>query len=286
MGGSSMYGSMFQSIAAAGEFAGTIWGSKKLEAPTFAGTYLNPSTQTKDALTATQDNQAQAQQVESATNTFQQGQANSMMEQALPGWGKLQSSLMSTTQDLLKNPYSLPDDVQQNLERVAAEKGISAGTRGQFNQFSLLRDLGVNELQYGQNRIAQAGNLSNLLASTAPRVNPMSPLSYMVTPGQETAALMQNNDYRQASENAQVGLSNYKTQLLMDANSQYNAQLGSIWGGAFGAKGSMGSTQNPSSMVNQYGSSNSSNDMGGGYNAEGGDANFAGGDMSSMLNGG
>jgi len=285
MGGSSMFGSMFESIASAGEFAGSIWGSKKLKAPKFAGTYLNPETQTRDALTATQNTQAQAQQVESATNTFEQGQANSMMEQALPGWSKLQGKLMSTTNDLLTNPYDLPADVQQNLERISAEKGISAGTRGQFNDFSLLRDLGVNELQYGQSRIQQAGNLSSLLASTAPRVSPMSPLSYMVTPGQETAATMQNNDYKQAQENANVDLNNFKTMMLVNANSQYNAQLGAIWGGAFGAKTGMPSG-NMSQGMNQYGGSNASNDTGGGYDSSGGIANFAGGDMSSMMNGG
>ncbi len=135
-----------------------------------------------------------------ASNTFQQGQANSLMEQAIPGWSKLQSQLTNLTTQTATNPYQLPPDVTQNLSRIAAERGISAGTRGQFNDFSLLRDLGVNSLQYGQSRIQQAQGLAQTLVGLSPRVNPMSPLSFLIGPQQEAQIMQQNNSGAQATQ--------------------------------------------------------------------------------------
>ena len=66
-------------------------------------------------------NQAKIESLVSSTNAFNQSQATSMMEQAIPGFTALQSKLMATTNDLLTNPYDLPKDVQTNLERLAAE---------------------------------------------------------------------------------------------------------------------------------------------------------------------
>jgi hypothetical protein len=199
-----------------------------------------------DAINANLDNQAKSNALISSANTFNQGQATSMMEQALPGWGKLQSSLMSTTQDLLKNPYDLPPDVQSNLERISAEKGISAGTRGQFNDFSMLRDLGVNSLQYGQSRINQAGSLSSLLASTAPRVSPMSPLSMMVTPdqaiGQQQYTNTQNQAIDQGYQNSLAELNNYKAQVMSNSFSQLSGAAMGVVGGAGKSGGGWGTT--------------------------------------------
>ena len=86
-----------------------------------------------------------AEKLSAATNTFNQSESNRLMEQALPGWSKLQSSLMSTTQDLLTNPYELDSDTQSYLQKKAAEMGVSSGARGGFEKFNLLKDFGVTE---------------------------------------------------------------------------------------------------------------------------------------------
>lgn len=148
----------------------------------------------------------------SQSNKFQQGQAVSMMEQALPGWGKLRDRLMSTASNLLENPYSLPDEVSSNIRRLAAERGVSAGTRGEFNEFSLLRDYGINSLQYGASRIGQAQGLAGLLASTSPRVSPISPISMFVSPSEQAAEQRYTNtkeqEILQGQENARVATRN------------------------------------------------------------------------------
>ena len=183
-------------------------------------------------------NQAKIESLVSSTNTFDQSQANSMMEQAIPGFSALQSKLMSTTNDLLTNPYDLPKDVQTNLERLAAERGVSAGTRGTFNEFSLLRDLGVNSLQYGQSRINQAGGLAGIISSIAPKANVMSPLSFYNTPAQYAANQATTNANNQATTqgaiNANLAATNYQTAGIANAITGLAGTMGSVNWGAMG----------------------------------------------------
>ena len=183
-------------------------------------------------------NQAKIESLVSSTNTFDQSQANSMMEQAIPGFSALQSKLMSTTNDLLTNPYDLPKDVQTNLERLAAERGVSAGTRGTFNEFSLLRDLGVNSLQYGQSRINQAGGLAGIISSIAPKANVMSPLSFYNTPAQYIQNQQMNNAndqaVRQGAINANLAATNYQNAGIANAITGLAGTMGSVNWGAMG----------------------------------------------------
>ena len=196
-------------------------------------------------------NQAKIESLVSSTNTFNQSQANSMMEQAIPGFSALQSKLMSTTNDLLTNPYDLPKDVQTNLERLAAERGISAGTRGTFNEFSLLRDLGVNSLQYGQSRINQAGGLAGIISSIAPKANVMSPLSFYNTPAQYAANQATTNANNQATTqsaiNANLAATNYQTAGIANAITGLAGTMGSVNWGAMG-----GSQQAATGKYNLY----------------------------------
>jgi len=177
-------------------------------------------------------NQAKIESLVSSTNAFNQSQATSMMEQAIPGWSALQEKMMTTTNDLLTNPYDLPKDVQTNLERLAAERGVSAGTRGTFNEFSLLRDLGVNSLQYGQSRISQAGGLASLMSSIAPKANVMSPLSFYNTPAQYAANQQLTNANNQAvaqgAINANLAATNYQNAGIANAVTGLAGTLGSV----------------------------------------------------------
>jgi len=177
-------------------------------------------------------NQAKIESLVSSTNAFNQSQATSMMEQAIPGFTALQGKLMATTNDLLTNPYDLPKDVQTNLERLAAERGVSAGTRGTFNEFSLLRDLGVNSLQYGQSRINQAGGLAGIISSIAPKANVMSPLSFYNTPQQYAANQQLTNANNQAvaqgAINANLAATNYQNAGIANAITGLAGAAGSI----------------------------------------------------------
>ena len=183
----------------------------------------------------------QSEKLSAATNTFNQSESNRLMEAALPGWSKLQSSMTSTAQNLMTNPYELDQDTQDYLQKKAAEMGVSSGARGGFEKFNLLKDFGVTSMQYGTQRINQAQSLFSTLASTAPRVNPMSPISMFVTPTQIAQAQQQQNmsnqQVAQSAANASAAQSNYQNQALWGGiSSVAGAAAGSVnWGNMFGS---------------------------------------------------
>ena len=200
-------------------------------------------------------NQAKIEGLVSSTNAFNQSQATSMMESAIPGFSALQSKLMTTTNDLLTNPYDLPKDVQTNLERLAAERGVSAGTRGTFNEFSLLRDFGVNSLQYGQSRINQAGGLAGIISSIAPKANVMSPLSFYNTPAQYVANQQMNNAndqaVRQGAINAELAATNYQNAGIANAVTGLAGVMGGTdWSKLGGSSATKVSTASSDQLLN------------------------------------
>lgn len=172
---------------------------------------VDPVNLQDEQMKAIQGNAAAAGSIEellARANSFTQGQALSLTEQAMPGYGALTQSLTNRAQSMADNPYDVPKEVEDNLARIAAERGISAGTRGQFNDFSLLRDFGINSLQYGQSNIQGAQSITNLLSSIAPKVNPMSPLAFYVTPGAQAANAQMNNQNAQAVGQGRINAQN------------------------------------------------------------------------------
>ncbi len=190
--------------------------------------------QQKDALSGNLENQSSIEQLLQRSNTFQQGQANSLAEQAMPGFGSLTQSLTSRAQSMADNPYDVPPEVTKNLERLAAERGISAGTRGQFSDFSLLRDFGINSLQYGQANIQGAQSITGLLSSIAPKVNPMSPLAFYVTPQQNAATTTENNQNNQAIAQGKINAQNAASN---QGNTDLWANLSQLAGAGLAAYG-------------------------------------------------
>lgn len=166
----------------------------------------------RDALEGNAASQDSIESLLSRSNLFQQGQALSLTEMAMPGYGSLSKTLTDRATTLAENPYDVPKEVEDNLARIASERGISAGTRGQFNDFSLLRDLGVNQLQYGRENLSEAKSITSLLSTIAPRVNPMSPLSFYITPQQNAANTTDNRQtdqsIRQSGANARAAADN------------------------------------------------------------------------------
>ncbi len=181
----------------------------------------------KQALDANIANSGSIENLISRGNKFAGNQAVSLQEQTMPGFTELAKTLTGRAQTLAAHPYDVPQEVQDNLSRIAAEKGISAGTRGQFNDFSLLRDLGVNQLQYGQQQLSQAQSLTGLLATVAPKVNPMSPLSFYVTPAQSLSNTTNNAAQNQAI--AQGGI-NAQNAASAAGNADLWGSLGKIAG--------------------------------------------------------
>ena len=214
--GAAVYGSIQQKNAAKKAAAGAAY-----QAP------IDWQEEQRKALEGNLATLPQSEKLSAATNTFNQSESNRLMEQALPGWSKLQASMTSTAQNLMTNPYELDQDTQNYLQKKAAEMGVSSGARGGFEKFNLLKDFGVTSMQYGTQRINQAQSLFSTLASTAPRVNPMSPISMFVTPQQIASATQQQN-----ISNQQVAQSanNLQTQATMNQNQAIWGSVGSVAG--------------------------------------------------------
>lgn len=200
------------------------------DAPSIAGTQT-------EAINANAGNETSIENLISRGNAFNASQAVSLQNQTMPGYSNLAKSLSSRAQTLADHPYDVPQEVQDNISRIAAEKGISAGTRGQFNDFSLLRDFGVNELQYGAQNISSAQQLTATLAAIAPKVNPMSPLSFYVTP--TTALANMTNNSTQAQAIAQGGI-NAQNAATNSGNADLFGSLSKIAGLYASSKGGGG----------------------------------------------
>ncbi len=210
-----------------GGVAGAFLGGGQKAPATAPFTPVDLQAEQKKSLAGNIANQGDIQSLVSSTNQFDQNQASALSEQAMPGMTALRGKLTATASDLLTDPYNVPKDVQDNLARIASERGISAGTRGQFNDFSLLRDFGVNALQYGNSRINQAGSIAGLVKSISPSINPMSPLSFYVTPQQSAQVAAGNNagqqQTQQISNDATTAERNYNAATWTNLISQATA---------------------------------------------------------------
>lgn len=223
-------------VSAIGGIVSSNNNKKAAQSAANAAPYKNVDLQQEqaDALAGNAAAQGSIEDLLSRANKFQQGQATSLLEQSMPGYGALSQSLTKRAQTMADNPYDVPPEVTKNIERLAAERGISTGVRGQANDFSLLRDFGVNALQYGQTNIQGAQSITGLLASIAPKVNPMSPLAFYVTPQQNAATTTENNTNNQAI--AQAGANNV-ARVQQQGNTDLWSNLSQLAGAGLAAYG-------------------------------------------------
>lgn len=256
MAGSSSSGG-FASGAASGATAGSVfgpwgtaigaviggvagaYGTKKKAAPTapFVPTpLLNAQQIQQQAISGSQANESSLEQLLAQSNRFQQGQASSLMEQAVPGYAKLSASITSAGQQQIDHPYDLPKDVQDNLNRIAAERGIKVGSAGQTQKFSALRDLGVNMLQYGKDNFQGALQALQTVTGLAPRVSPMSPMSFMLNSSQQLGIAQANQQTIQAN-NLGIQQTAQGTYNAQTAASNFNNQ--NTWNNLLGALGAV-----------------------------------------------
>jgi hypothetical protein len=221
-------------VAGAG-VAGAMSSNKK--PATAALTQDSPQT---DQMTAIQGNINAEPQIESMmgqANSWQQSQALSLANQATPGLSNSISSLMQTSQSDLANQYNLPPAVQKQLEQQAAEQNTMVGNTGQGGGFNSLRSLGVNELAYGQQQFQNALSSLSTAVGLSPRVSPVSPMSFYVTPQQQTSQQMQQN---QLNQQITQGSNNAKTAASNAENAGIWSSIGQGAGMAMGGIGGIG----------------------------------------------
>jgi hypothetical protein len=234
-------------IGAAISAAGSMYSANKAKKSVKQATPLDVPGSQREAIQSNEDNRHDIEALIKSSNSFTQKQNLSLLEQAVPGYGSMAKALSNRAAESIANPYKLPDDFTQNLNRLAAERGINVGARGQAGDFSLLRDFGVNSLQYGQQQIGQAQSIISMLAGLG-KVNPLSPLAFYVTPQQSLAAQAQQQGADQAAMNAQAQANNYANSQMWNSFAQLGAAAGSYYsnrgGGTGGSAPSTGSAAN------------------------------------------
>lgn len=228
------YGSVFGPIGTGvGAVVGGLLGAfanKKKAAPTAPFTptpLIDAQAEQRNAINGNLAIEGDLESLLARSNRFQQGQASDLLEQAVPGYGKLSASIAKRGQEAADHPYDLPPEVQDNLNRLAAERGVKVGTMGQTQKFSALRDLGVNMLDFGNQNFQKSIQALSTVTGLAPRVSPLSPLSFMLTPTQQLGIAHTNAGITQANNaggqgtaqggfNAQTAAQNWNSQNMWD----------------------------------------------------------------------
>jgi hypothetical protein len=211
---------MALAVQAGGQILGSVLGKQK--APKQAEYKpVDPAAVQKQTIAGNMENMAGAQELASRANSFNQGEANRLMEQAMPGFSAMQKRLMAQVNQDLDSQNTLPQDVKDQISRFAAEKGVSRGTSGNFNGFSLVKDFGFNLTDWRNAQRARALNTMSSVFGMTPRINPMSPMSMMVDPNTAIGVQGQNNamayNTAQAGYNAQAAASNYNRMMIASA---------------------------------------------------------------------
>lgn len=207
-------------IQAGGQILGSVLGRQK--APKQADyTPVDPAAVQRQTIAGNMANMGDAQKLAGQTNSFNQSEANRLLEQAMPGFSGIQKRLLQSVDEDLNSQSTLPQDVKDQISRFAAEKGVSRGTSGNFNGFNLVKDFGFNLVDWRNAQRARALNTMSTVFGMTPRVNPMSPMSMMVDPNTAIGVQGQNNamayNTQQAGYNAQAAASNYNRMMVASA---------------------------------------------------------------------
>lgn len=240
--------------AVIGGIAGLFGGGKEKKGPTYVdagfdknfkdfsnqySTGFDPQEQQRLAIAGNAESFDSTEELLKRINQYKFDEQSSYLEKAIPGYGALRNRMSSLARESLNNPYELPEEIQTNLKKLAAERGVKRGTSGQFDEFSLINNFGIENLSYAQQRINQGTQLYNNLYNTAPHINPASPMGMMITPQQQSsyaqANITQNNmrtrsmqnqfNYEQSERNRMANLDRDRKMGIMSGQASiYNQQ--------------------------------------------------------------
>ena len=143
------------------------------------------------------------------------------MEKAIPGLGSTIKGLVSQIQTDQASMASgtLPQETQDFLAQKAAEMGVTRGTSGGFNSFSLLKDFGVSTMDYQDKLSSRVNATLGTLNQFIPTSNFVSPTTFMMSP---TAIASQ----KQAFNNSITSLNQSYLNAVNNANNYNKSVLG------------------------------------------------------------
>lgn len=123
-----------------------------------------------DMLRENQANLPAAAQFAEKFNRLSSDQLNAALERMLPGYAGLRDKTTSNISSMLRG--ELPSDVENLINRQAAERGVSTGTSGSgFSEAGAVRNLGLTSLNLIQQGLDSAARWIESTASRTPVYN-------------------------------------------------------------------------------------------------------------------
>lgn len=199
-------------------------------------------------------------------NQFMAGQANNQYVSNLPNYANMVGSRTNNITQQLSG--QLPQDVINQINQQAAERGVANGmTGGQNTNAAYLRALGLNSLQMQQQG---SQNLSAAIADTP--VSPLFSPASMIVPGLQsnselTAARIGYNQNRGNTGGVQTagvaGMPNLNARFATFSPSNIDVQQGLLNSGTFsnGMFTGNGAATDPNALTSNWWNSYGGKDM-------------------------
>jgi hypothetical protein len=143
---------------------------------------IDLGTEQQKAINANQSSLPAAEELASGVNKFNMEQLENMLEQAMPGWRKMQGKAGTDISSMLSG--EIPQDVNEAITNSAAARSLGSGTAGSGMARNLVaRDLGLTSLQEIDKGISSAESWMKTSASIF-QPSMMNVSSMFVTPEQ------------------------------------------------------------------------------------------------------
>lgn len=143
---------------------GILSGGKKTKVPTFRP--VDSTKSQKDAIAGNLTNFNSASDLAARTNQFSQEELDDALENAIPGFSGIKQQVSSNLASQLRG--ELPDDVQDQIQKMNAERALGAGVAGSsFARNTTAKDLGLTSLQLSQQALNSASQWLQTARSSA-----------------------------------------------------------------------------------------------------------------------
>lgn len=180
----------------------------------------------------------------SQINQFNQHQLETMLGQAIPGYGQMKQDASKSIDSMLKG--EIPTDVSNQVQDSAAARSLAGGYGGSGAHGDLVaRDLGLTSLSLTQQGLSNSESwLKTINSIEQPQLWNFT--SMFVTPGQVMAQDTSErnsqfqHDWTQNQLNWQSSLGYLAGNEIQSDSSQLNSMIGSVAGSAAGGAGGGG----------------------------------------------
>lgn len=237
-------------LGAAIQGIGSILGSRKAKqkAPRLASR-VNIASEARKALPFNSSILNEATGFTSDVNTAAYQEGERLLQMQIPGLGKLREHYKNQLDEDMTTK-GLPKDVEQYLQQKAGEMGVQRGTSGQFNNFNLLRDFGFSMLDHERARRMRTLQTFQSLTNLYPRVNPMSPSSFFLSPQAFVNDAYREQSRMQAHYNTLAKVRNHNAAMA----GQTIANIGGNIGGMIAGDAGTANTNTAATIPNYYNS--------------------------------